>query len=318
MSRRTPARSRIHLRTAGGEHALGVENVLQSHGHTVDQTELITPLDFFLPLPGRRQHGIPVDGDPRLKVAVQRVDARQQRLRQRHRRQGSFANLRGGFRHRKLVEFRHHSTSWAAALVPRIVRRSPVLALVRSPARALMRQPQVTSDRLARPLGEPSNVSIRQVLVSLDEGTPVFNGGVSQRDSTQASRGLCPGRSASARFSLDTRTTGPANRYTPRGQWVRPGAVPSITGTATPAVHRTLSNGMSAVVKPIRERRDQLWRERKAATRRFRNCPFRVWNRRHLPPFPLSQSGTLRQHAPPRAGVLHSTQWNDSDSQMAP
>jgi hypothetical protein len=65
----------------------------------VNQAQRLAALDFGLSLSGRRQHGIAVNGDPGLQVAVQRVNLRQQRLGQRDRRNGSRANLCGGFHH---------------------------------------------------------------------------------------------------------------------------------------------------------------------------------------------------------------------------
>jgi hypothetical protein len=77
----------------------------------VDRPQEIAATCLRLPFAGDRQHGLPVDGYPGLQVAVQRINPRQQRLRQRHRRQAAIPDPGRSVNYGKFVRIGHHSTS---------------------------------------------------------------------------------------------------------------------------------------------------------------------------------------------------------------
>ena len=92
----------VDLGVGGGLHASGVVDVFQAHGDAVHRAEDASLGRLVRPLLGSTQHFLAVDGNPSVQ-SFQGVDALQQRLGQRNRRQAAVSHL---FRCFRYVEFK--------------------------------------------------------------------------------------------------------------------------------------------------------------------------------------------------------------------
>ena len=87
--------ARQHLAAGGGPDTLGVKEVLQTQGNAVERTEIAVGHDRGLGIPGLAQRLVGGHGDVGVHARVQRIDPRQDRLGQLHRREAAVRDHRG-------------------------------------------------------------------------------------------------------------------------------------------------------------------------------------------------------------------------------
>ena len=87
----------------GGEHPLGVEDVLEADGDAVKGPSDLVPADLILALPGIGEDLFPVDGHPRMEGGLEGVDPVEKGLGEGDRGNGPLADFPSCFGDAELV-----------------------------------------------------------------------------------------------------------------------------------------------------------------------------------------------------------------------